>query len=296
MVDFIRIFWRDKTRFEHFVCQEENFEDLETLFGYHTSQIKYPYKASFNSMDVKVTEKYGYVYNSIHKSYNDRHFKDAHNHNDFGYQNLCEMVEFLESKLIDVDNSALTQFEFGLNIEVPTNAEDIIQRNILMHKECGPNHTRVFRGRGRLKQFDHHNYVIKIYDKAKQYNLSTNLLRVEIRFLKAKEFHKLDIFKLKDLKDKSKLRKLFLLLLSRFNELTIVDEYDEATIPHNDLEKLIRYSNPHYSETTIAGLSATSKMRHLRVYKRLLAKHNLLKTKSFLKQQLVEKYLQLINF
>jgi len=296
VVDFVRIFWRDKTRFEHFVCQEENFEDLETLFVYHTSQIKYPYTASFNAMDVKVTEKYGYVYNSIHKSYNDRYFNDAHNHNDFGYQNICEMVDFLESKLADVDNSTLTQFEFGFNLEVPIAAEQIIQRNILMHKECGPNHTKVFRGKGRLKQFDHHNYVIKIYDKAKQYNLPTNILRFEIKFLKAKEFNKLDIFQIQDLKDKSKLRSLFLLLLSRFNELTIVDEYDESTIPSNDLEKLIRYSNPHYWETRIASLSATSKMRHLRAYKGLLVKHNLQETKAFLKQQLVNKYLQLINF
>jgi hypothetical protein len=296
MVDYVRLFWRDKERFEYFVCQEENFKDVDTLFGLHTGQIKYPYRTGFNTMDVRVTAKYGFVSNSIHKAYNDKCGLEPYNHNDFGYQNICEMVDFINSKIIDVDKASLTQFEFGLNIETSIPAEQIIRNNVLMHRVKGANHNRVFNGRGELKQFDYHNYVIKVYDKAKQYNLPNNLLRFEIKFQKAKEFQKLGIFKLEDLKDKDKLRKLFVALLKRFDELTIVDSYEEATIPPRALPKLIRYTNPHYWETRISSMSNTTKMRHTRAFNELLQRHNLLTTKTALKEQLISKYLHLINF
>lgn len=296
MVDFIRLFYRDKERFEHFVCQQENFEELDTLFGLHTGQIKYPYRTSFNNMDVKVTSKHGYVYNSIHKAYNDRFSQEAHNHDDFGYTNLCDMINFVSERVIDVDKANLTQFEFGFNIEIPVPAQQIIRNNVLMHKQKGANHTRLFYGRGELKQFDYHNFVIKIYDKAKQYNLPRNILRFEVRYQKAKEFQKFGIYKITDLKDKQKLRKLFINLMQRFDELTIVDSYDESTIPEEDLCWLIRYNNPLYWEVTMSRRSNQTKMRHIRAYQELLNKYSLLRIKTSLKGLLKEKYLQLINF
>ncbi len=296
MVDFVRLFYRDKDKFEHFVCQEENFKELDTLFGLHTGQIKYPYRTCFNGLEVKVTSKHGYVYNSIHKAYNDKFSQDAHNHDDFGYSKLCYMLDYISSKLIDVDIANLTQFEFGFNIETPVSAQQIIRNNVLMHKQKGANHNRVFNGRGELRQFDYHNFVIKIYDKARQYSLPQNILRFEIRFLKAKEFQKYGIYKITDLKDKQKLRKLFICLMQRFNEMTIVDSYDESTIPENDLCKLIRYNSYSYWERVISSRSNQTKMRHIRAYQELLNKHNLLQVKSLLKGLLQKKYLQLINF
>jgi len=296
MIDFIRLFWRDKTRFEHFVCQEKNFKELDTLFGLHTGQIKYPYRTSFNTMDVRITDKYGYVYNSIHKAYNEIHSDDAHNYNDFGYSAICKMLLHINSKVADVENANLTQFEFGFNIKTPIEAEQIISNNLLMHKMSGPNHTRLFNGRGKLKQFDHHNYVLKIYDKGKQYNLRENILRFEVRFLKAREFQKFDIYKLEDLKDKYKLRQLFKYLLKRYDELIIIDQIDESLIEPLDLTEFIRYNNSHYWENTIKENSATTKMRHLIKYNELQNKYSLLRTKTLLKQLIIEKYSQLINF
>lgn len=296
MVDFVRLFWRDKARFEHFVVQEKNFAEVDTLFGLHTGQIKYPYRTSFNSMEVKVTAKYGYVFNSIHKAHNEIHLGEVQNHNDFGYTGICSMIDHIRKRVTDVDNASITQFEFGFNIETSIPAEEIITNNVLMHMTSGPNHTRLFNGRGKLKQFDHHNYVLKIYDKGKQYRLNKNVLRFEVRFQKAREFQKFGIFRLDDLKDKFKLRQLFKYLLQKFEELIIVDQFEESRIEPIDLEKLIRYNNPNYWETTISGFSATTKMRHLRIYKNLLNKYNLLRTKTHLKQLIQDKYIQLINF
>ncbi|RXJ52625.1 hypothetical protein [Gelidibacter gilvus] len=296
MVDYLRLFWRDKVMLEHFVCQEENFTELDTIYGYHTGEIKYPYRTRFNEMEVKITSKYAYVFNSIHKSYNNIHLGVTHNYNDFSYSAICEMIEHINQKLTDITNANLTQFEFGFNLSTPIPAEEIITNNVLMHKAKAPNHNRLFNGRGKLKQFDHHNYVVKIYDKAKQYNLSQNLLRFEIRFQKAVEFQQFGIFKLDHLKDKYKLRLLFLHLMKRFDELIIVDHIDETQIATSDLNRLMIYNNPYYWETTINRYSGTTKMRHLRDYNILLGKYDLLKTKRYLRQLLWDKYLQLINF
>ncbi|WP_179318806.1 hypothetical protein [Winogradskyella helgolandensis] len=296
MVDFVRLSWRDKAIFENFVCQEENFEELHTLFNLHTSEIKYPYVTGFSGMDVRITEKRAYVYNSIHKAYNQLGSGVGHNHNDFAYSGICFVIDHINKKLIDVDNSNLTQLEFGFNIKVPIPAEEIINNNLLMHKTNGPNHVRLFNGRGKLKQFDHYNYVLKIYDKGRQYNLTENILRFEVRFMKAKEFQKFGIFKLEDLKDKHMLRKLFKNLIQRFDELVIIDQFDESSIEPLDLSKLNKYNNPYYWETTIKKYSATTKMRHFNDYSELLNKYNLLTTKIYIRELLLEKYLELINF
>ncbi len=296
MVDFIKIFYRDKESFEQFVCTPGNFDEVDTLFGLHSGEIKYPYRAEFYSMEVRVTAKHGYVQNSIHKSYNYRIYGETQNHDDFGYNNLCDMISLMTSKIIDLEDANLTQFEFGLNIGVPFAAEEIITQNILMHKMKGANHNMRFNGRGTLKQFDYHNFVVKVYDKAKQYNLPIHILRFEVRYLKAKEFQKFGIYKLHDLKDKTKLRLLFIDLMKRFDELTIVNCINETDIPRTDLEKLTRYNNPYYWENYIPRFSPQTKSRRLKDYQRLLSKYSLISIKQNLRKLLIQKFIHLMNF
>jgi hypothetical protein len=295
MVDYIKIYYQDKSRFESFVCNPENFEEVDAILGLHSGRIKYPYCTEFSGMEVRVTSKHGYVRNSIHKAYNDYTIGENHNYNDFGYSKICEAIDYISSKLVDVDRVKLTQLEFGINIETPVSASDIIRQNVLMHKLKGPNHNRLFNGMGELKQFDYHNHFIKIYDKAKQYRLNYNLLRFEVKFIKAKEFQKLGIFHLPDLKNKLLLRKLFLNLMLRFEEMTIIDNYADRDISPADLNKLCRYNNPNYWEQGIAHLTPQTKMRHSRDYLRLLQKYDLLKTKVLLQKLLLKKFIYLIN-
>lgn len=295
MVDYIKIYYRDKGRFESFVSNPENFEEIEAVLELHSGEVRYPHITYFNGMEVRVTSKYGSVKNSIHKAYNDYITGDGHNYNDFGYSNICEAIDYITSRLVDVDKTKLTQLEFGFNIETPVPACDIIRQNVLMHKLKGPNHRRLFNGQGELKQFDYHNHIIKIYDKGKQYKLTYNLLRFEVKYVKAKEFQKMGIFHLPDLKKKYLLRKLFLDLIMRFEEMIIVDNYSDQDISQQDLYKLCRYNNPNYWELEISHLSYQTRMRHQRDYMILLQKYQLLRTKSFLRIELRKKFIYLIN-
>ncbi len=295
MIDFIKIYYQEKEEFESFVIKPENFEEIETILEMHSGIIKYPYTTFFSGMEVRITSKHGYVRNSIHKAYNEYTTGDSHNHNDFGYYSICQAIDYVDSMLVDVGKTKLTQLEFGLNIEIQVSASEIISQNVLMHRLKGANHNRQFRGQGELKQFDYHNHFIKIYDKAKQYRLAHHLLRFEVKFIKPHEFQSMGIFFLTDLKKKPFLRKLFQNLMMRFEEMTIVDSYSDDDISPDDLTKLTRYKNPFYWEEIKRKFTYQTKMRHHREYVRLLEKYELLKIKTILRNSLLEKFIYLMN-
>ena len=85
MVDYIKIYYQDKARFESFVCNPENFEEVDAILGLHSGNVKYPYCTEFSGMEVRVTSKHGYVRNSIHKAFNEYTTGENHNYNDFNY-------------------------------------------------------------------------------------------------------------------------------------------------------------------------------------------------------------------
>lgn len=295
MIDYIRLHWRNKFRIEKHVIKEGNFEELFQIYESHSGEIRYPYTTSFYGMSIVLTEKYGYVKNSIHKSYNIRHNEESHNYNDFTYANLCEQIDYIINRLTDIESSGITQLEFGLNIPIGVNAEDIIEKNILMHKFKSANHNKEYYGTGKLKQFDHYNYVFKIYDKAKQYGLITNIIRIEIKFMKAKEFQAIGVFNLVDLKNRTILCQLFFLLLKRFDELIIIDDFIHIEMVNEDLRLLRKYSNTRFWEIELKDKHPNTRSRHKDKFLSLLKKYDLLKIKTLLREQLIRKFINLIN-
>lgn len=297
MVDFIKLYWKDKSRFEDFVCREENFENLYSVLEQHSGEITYPYRTKLDCMDVVVNDQTGYVKNSLHKLHNWRAEYNDHNYNDFTYSQVSNTIDYLSNRLTDTEGAHLTQLEFGLNINVDKPAEEIIQGNILMHKHKGFNHNRRYHGKGQLKQFDHSTYVIKVYDKAKQYGIKDrNILRFEIKFIRTKDFQKIGIHQIEDLKSRDKLSNLFGLLIKRFDELTIVDEFpDDLNKSDKDYMAFLQYINPRFWEEDLKGKHPETKARHRKKFDRLLNEYDLLKTKNALREQLIQKFQFLIN-
>lgn len=295
MIDFVKLYYSDKSRLESFVLNPENFETVDAVMEYHTGEVKYPFKTKLGIMDVGISEKSGYVKNSLHKLYNHLTIGEDQNHNDFSYSSLCKTIDFMSKKIIDVDSTRLTQLEFGFNIKVDRRSEDIVRRNIIIHNHKGGS-SYDYRGKGELKQFCRNNYIIKCYDKGKQYQLNDNILRFEIKFIKAVEFNKLGIFNIGDLKSKLLLRNLFLYLIKRFDEITIIDDFDELSIPiKKEYDKLSRFANPNFWSEELKGVHPQTRARHKKVFNSLLEKNDLLKTKAFLRKSLYKKFFYLIN-
>jgi hypothetical protein len=295
MIDFIRLYYRDKSKLEDFVLDKENFDTVNTVMEYHTGEIKYPYTAKLGSMDVGVSKRSGYVKNSLHKLYNYRETSEEQNYNDFSFSKICNEVDYLSKNIIDAGKTKLTQLEFGLNIEIDKLPEILVRRNFIMHKYEGGSANN-YQGNGELKLFSHNNFFIKVYDKGKQFGLDENVLRFEIKFIRAKEFQKMGIFNIGDLKDKSNLRKLFKYLIKRFDEMNIIDDFDENSVSDiNDYNKLSRYTNPTFWTEEIKGIHQNKRSRYRNDFEKILRRNDLLKTKVYLRALLFQKYIYLIN-
>ncbi|EKT4553153.1 hypothetical protein JE945_002336 [Flavobacterium psychrophilum] len=295
MIDFVRVNYQDKNRLEHFVMNKENFKKVYTVLEYHSGEILYPYKTNLSNMEIVINEKGGYVKNSLHKLNNLLMTGEEQNYNDFGYSELCAITDYLKDNVIDVMETKLTQLEYGFNINVPRSAESIIKETVLMHNLKRHTALRKFDGKGLLLEFEYDNFIIKIYDKAKQYSLDENKLRFEIKFKKAIEFNKLGVYNLTDLKNKEILGNLFKYLMKRLNELIIVDNYSEnLEIEKTDIDKLNAYSSFMFWET-MTRKTRNDKSEFKTDYFKLLEKYDLLKTKNMLKNQLVQKFEKLLN-
>ena len=296
MIDFVRINYKDKSIIEPFVCNKENFEELHTVLEYHSGEIKYPYSANIGCMDIGVNDKSVYVKNSIHKLYNELQSGEAHNYNDFKYSALCSTISYLDGKLTDVKNTRLTQLEFGLNIKLPIPAEKMIIDNIMLHKLELHNHSTTFDGNGQYKQFDYHDYYLKIYDKAMHYGVDENIIRFEVKHKTSKSFNPLGAFNIHDLKSKTVLQNLFDDLLKRFDELTIVDNIPtDSTITIKDKRKLESYLSYNYWSKHFDRKDRNLKGREKKAFERLLVKNDLLKTKASLRASLIQKFTELLN-
>lgn len=295
MIDFIRIFYRDKERLEQALFDENSFSDVNAVYSIHTAEIKYPYTATLGSLNIGVSEKSGYIKNSIHKLFNSLFSDSEHNYNDFGYSSICYTIDYITRKVIDSDFTKLTQLEFGFNLEIDDSPESVLMRNFLMH-QYKEGFVVDYQNKGKLKQFVHSKYIIKVYDKSKQFGLENDLIRIEIKFKKASEFKYLGVYYMTDLKKKNVLRRLFLYLIKRYDELIIVDNFDIHSIADiRDYNLLCMYANPIYWTQEIKRKHPEFRARHKKQFEKLLVKNDLLKTKSHIRNLLFKKFIQLIN-
>lgn len=136
---------------------------------------------------------------SLHKYWNN----GAHNFNDFGINEIDEVLIDLKSKFkIDPINCILKQLEIGVNINPPHKTKSILN-NCLLHK------TKRFKwvftnDEGNYIQVKNQRHFIKIYDKqlhykSKGFNIDNEIMRFEIKFSRMKYLNDLGIFNLSEL-------------------------------------------------------------------------------------------------
>lgn len=300
MIDFVRAKYRDKSTIENFVSDPKNVKTLKSGYDVFNESVEYPLTTPIENMEVRVTETSAVYKNSLHKLNNilnnDLIDEKHHNSNDFCYSELCRTIDFLSNKIGDIDNARLTQLEFGLNVEVPIPAEELIKNNFIFHQQALHSHSMTFDGKGEYKQFDHSNYYIKVYDKAKQYKIDKHILRFEIKYKKNKGFNKFWIHNLLDLKNLECLKMLMDDLLMRFDELTIIDDFDaNYPMPKTNLKQLNTYTSYNYWEKSFKRKDRNKKALVLDDFQKLLEKNNLLTTKKLIREKLVDKFNELIN-
>ncbi|HNP32159.1 MAG TPA: hypothetical protein PKN96_02570 [Flavobacterium sp.] len=295
MIDFVKIKYQDKDKLKRYILEAKNFDIVSDIVDLNTGLLNdFPF-TKLGVLDIKIFANSAYVQNSIHKMYNYLKTGNAHNYDDFSYSKLCETIDYLTNNLINLNETYITQFEFGLNLTIDKVPEHVVRRNVLFHNKLIASSNRFF-GKGEYKQFPHTNFIIKVYDKGKQYQLKRNTLRLEVKLIRRIEFLKLGVSNIQDFKIEDVLRRCFKYFIMRFEQLIIIDDFDESMIADNeDYLKLNRYTNPLFWSEELKGKHPQKVARHRGDFEVLLKKYSLLQTKDYLRTKLIEKFNTLIS-
>jgi hypothetical protein len=199
-----------------------NNEFLKFMPVYKNTYINHHF-AEYNNMIFKIYNSGSiYISGSLHKLYN----RGKHNSNDFDLNAFKDVLKDFNDKFdILPKNLRILGLEFGVNIE-PIIKTDTILNNILQHKRIDFENNIKSRY-GNYLQAKHSNFILKIYNKAKQYQLEKEVLRIEVKQCNWSEYRKKGLNTLQDFIDFDK--KLFIeTLINKWNEVIFYNPLNKS--------------------------------------------------------------------
>ncbi|NHM01684.1 hypothetical protein [Flavobacterium difficile] len=296
MIDNVRFFAINKDEFEQNV-RDSGIMDFKAPYCVNTGEVlDYPKKGKLWNLDVNITKCTAFLNGSLHKFYNYYFNNEEHNYNDFNYNDLLRVISEIKFYTgINPLQTKITNLEFGFNIEVDKDPQEIIDKCVMMFNHKSPSKNLKYGGRGDYKEFELTDYNIKIYNKSKQYGTSKYILRVEIKIRMKRILERLEIFNLNDLMDKSKLSKLFWFFIDKIEKLHIIDEFEHRKdIPKRDMDKLVKYTSS-FHWAIILRKPQKVKNIHINEFEKLIRKYNLDELKDEILLQLLNKFHQLLE-
>ena len=146
-----------------------------------------------------------------------KYVQDGSNWCDFGLKELTTAVQDFCLELLLHDAQLILQnVEIGVNIQPSTDTTEVL-RSFVHHKLKAPS----WNDYG--VEFRHDGYLLKIYDKAKQYDLPEPLLRFEVKVTNMRELKALGIKTVADLLDPQKWQGIEQFLLKKFDDMLIAE-------------------------------------------------------------------------
>jgi len=184
---------------------------------------------------------------SFHKHKN----KGLHNADDYYLSDLKNTLNQLSNELgLNSDVAPLNGFEFGVNIKLPTNPNNALNRLILYKTEIG-NRKKEY------KEYEYNNHTFKIYNKSGLTQIepyqSGYILRIEIRVERMEFIRKqkqIYLTRISDLLDVAVWERLEKILIETIQECLFIDfSKKEIRKLSNENEKLyLKYANPLFWE------------------------------------------------
>jgi len=202
---------------------------------------------NLNGLRISKNKHEGYVINgSLHKFSNN----GEHNANDYFLSDFKNTLNQLFDKIgLNPEITPVNGFEFGINIKLPNNPNEALQR-LILHKFNSGNNKRNY------KEFDYQNYSFKIYNKSELTNIDTfqsgNILRVEIKVSRMEYLKKKFVYckVLTDLLDVSVWERLEQILIETMNECLFIDlsETEIDKLSNKETIMYLKYINPLFWE------------------------------------------------
>ncbi len=225
---------------------------------------------------------------SLHK-----HAKEtAINWDDFTLTELSETLNGLADNYgLDLEKSIIHTLEIGVNICLDYSPKRIFQ-SVICHKGKPFDHIdRKNRSLG--ISCEHTDYIIKLYNKAKQSQLPENegyILRYELKLKRQRMIEPYNIRTLADLKNVENLTTLIALLLEKLAEIVFFD-FSLSTKELTDMQRMNweRYSNPKYWES----LNRRQYYNARQLYDALCVKYEALDYGKMIAEKVIKKWFEL---
>ena len=204
--------------------------------------------AKYKGLKFFITQSTKYknrVYYSVRCSLHKYHNNGKHNANDFTFFDLQNVISELQQKFnIDPKTSVLRNIEFGVNINTPVEAKEVL-KNLVSYGST-PFVMLKIQAETLGKVISKQQYKLKVYNKGKQYKQPTiNLLRYEVSVKKMIFLQKHGIKTLADLQDSSKINPLGSLLLSYWDDVIYYDKaINWKQLTDFERKKILYYATP----------------------------------------------------
>lgn len=193
----------------------------------------WPIRGEYYCLKIHIYRKVIRLTGSLHHFYNLRKGKGEHNNNDFTRNCFKDAISLLCQELeMEPANVEITTLEYGVNISTTFSPYTFIEKNVHGYRrKYDPKLYDKFNGKGLYKRFEVAQFALKVYDKGAQYNLSENLLRIEVKTKKSAYLKMLGIKCLSDLFIEVIWLKLGIDLLERYEELLILNDFNTEGLP-----------------------------------------------------------------
>ncbi|MBI9056747.1 MAG: hypothetical protein JEZ01_03140 [Labilibaculum sp.] len=212
--------------------------------------------------------EYVLVQGSLHKYWNN----GEHNYNDFNIVSILNVLKDIKDKFnITPHQMDLKGLELGVNITTTHDTKQILKSCFIHCSE--PFKWCNVQNNGQYIQAKHSQYLIKIYNKAKQYrdkgyNIESEILRFEIKYRKMEKLKRLGIVNLQDLLD-YKLENFVSVLVEEWQRILFYD----FTIK-SDSKLLLKYNNPIYWQELLERKTRSSFKKHKRQLSKLILQNS----------------------
>jgi len=285
MIDGIKIALPEKYQ-DRFLLNPELKH--KSLIDTETGELIYEFEPYYG-MNISFAKRCVLIKGSLHKCFNISEGNGDQNYDDFNYEELDYVIDFLSHNLRFSPHEAVIQtLEFGVNIRLSKVPSDFLEKDLVLMKERKPVSTAKLDNKGYYTEFAFNQYVIKIYDKGRQYKRQQNILRVELKATRsqlillqmqqklASTFQKNRKLLLGDLRDKYVLRVLGIMLKDRLNWMLIVDDFDIKSVANKrDKTFLLEGTNPNYWIKLKSKVKPDAFRGRRRMFKALLEEYGL---------------------
>jgi len=266
--------------------------DWHQSIDLQTGEMIYPIRGKYHNMSIKLNPTLKELEGSIHKLYNILNGKGDHNHNDFNFNQIGWTIEHLKNVFSLDINKTISNLETGLNIEINEDPTDILNNNLIGWSCKEPSKNTNYNGNGKFIEFKISEYFFKIYDKGKQYNTGTNIMRIECKIKRNETLKKIGLSNLEDLTQKTNITSLLEFLYQSFTKTLIIDNDPLKQITDPKEKEIIKDGINPKRWTSLKGMQ---RKRFKDKFDTIIEKYNLNQIYKEIESKLKDKGKQLLE-